>query len=99
MSDPVTPWTGACQTPLFMKFLAKILKWVAISFSRESSGPGIKPGSLALQANSLPFEPPGKPKYYTDTLTKMNMHVDMPMNYMCFHMKDEWLLCQLPLDV
>ena len=79
--------------------LAKILKWVVISFSRGSSVPGIKLGSLALQANSLPFEPPGKPKYYTKTLIKMTIHVDMPMNYMCFHMIDEWLLCQLPLDV
>ena len=30
---------------------ARILEWVAISFSRWSSQPGIKPGFLALQAD------------------------------------------------
>ena len=39
----------------------RILKWVAISFSRGSSWPEIEPGSPALQADSLPSEPPGKP--------------------------------------
>ena len=40
---------------------ARILEWVAISFSRRSSWPGVEPGSSAMQAVSLPFEPPGKP--------------------------------------
>ena len=35
---------------------ARILEWVAISFSRGSSGPRIEPGSPALQADSLPTE-------------------------------------------
>ncbi|CAI9162923.1 unnamed protein product [Rangifer tarandus platyrhynchus] len=39
---------------------ARILKWVAISFSRGSSRPGMEPGSPVLQADSLPSEPPGK---------------------------------------
>ena len=37
-------------------FQARILEWVAISFSRGSSQPRIEPGSPALQANSLPTE-------------------------------------------
>ena len=37
---------------------ARILEWVAISFSMGSS----QPRSPALQADSLPAEPPGKPK-------------------------------------
>ena len=40
---------------------ARILEWVAISFSRGSSNPGIEPRSPASQADSLPSEPPGKP--------------------------------------
>ena len=40
---------------------ARILEWVAISFSRGSSQPGINSGSPALQADSLQSEPPGKP--------------------------------------
>ena len=35
----VTLWTAICQAPLSGIFLARILKWVAISFSRESSQP------------------------------------------------------------
>ena len=37
---------------------ARILEWFAIPFSRESPHPGIKPGSPALQADSLLSEPP-----------------------------------------
>ena len=39
---------------------ARILKWVAISFSRGSSRPRIEYRSPALQAGSLPTELPGK---------------------------------------
>ena len=37
-STLATPWTGACQAPLPMQY-ARILEWVVISFSRESSRP------------------------------------------------------------
>ena len=47
-------WTLARQAPLIM---ARILEWVAISFSRGSS----QPRSLSLQAKSLPTEVQGKP--------------------------------------
>ena len=40
---------------------ARILKWVAISSSGDLPHLGIKLGSPALQADSLPTEPPGKP--------------------------------------
>ena len=39
---------------------ARLLEWVAISSSRESSCPRDS-RSLTLQADSLPSEPPGKP--------------------------------------
>ena len=39
---------------------ARILKWLAASFSRGSSSPR----SPALQADPLPSEPPGKPPVY-----------------------------------
>ena len=41
---------------------ARILEWVAISFSRDLPDPGIKLGSPALQADALLSEPLGKPK-------------------------------------
>ena len=37
-------------------FQARILEWVAISFSRDLPDPGIELGSPALQADSLPTE-------------------------------------------
>jgi len=40
---------------------ARILEWVAISFSQDLPNPGIKPAFPALQADSLLSEPPGKP--------------------------------------
>ena len=43
-------------------FQARILEWVAISFSGDLPHPGIEPGFLAWQADSLPTEPPGKPQ-------------------------------------
>ena len=41
-------------------FQARVLEWVTISFNLPD--PGIEPRSHALQADSLPFEPQGKPK-------------------------------------
>ena len=39
---------------------ARTLEWGAISFSRgDLPDPGMEPGSLALQADSLLSEPPG----------------------------------------
>ena len=45
-------------------FQAKILEWVDISFLKDLPDPGIVPVSFmspALQVNSLPLAPPGKP--------------------------------------
>ena len=43
---------------------ARILEWVAFPFSRGSSqyNPGIKPRSPTLRVDSLPCEPPRKPR-------------------------------------
>ena len=40
---------------------ARILEWVAMLFFRDLPKSGIEPRSPALQADSLPSEPPGKP--------------------------------------
>ena len=45
---------------------ARILEWVAITFSRDFPNPGIKPRSPSLQADSLPAEPQGKPTKEVD---------------------------------
>ena len=52
----------ACQTPLSMKF-SRPEYWSGYLFPSPGDlpDPGIEPGSTALQADSLPAEPPGKP--------------------------------------
>ena len=51
-------------------FQARILEWVAISFSRGSSQPRDEPRSPALQADSLPTELQGKPMTNLDSILK-----------------------------
>ena len=46
---------------------ARILEWVAVPFSWGSSQPRDQPGSPALQADSLPAKPQGKPGYIEHT--------------------------------
>ena len=56
-NSSVMPWTVAHQASLFTQILqARILEWVAMSSSKGSS----QSRSLALQADSLLSEPPGK---------------------------------------
>ena len=58
----VTPRTITHQTPLSMGF-SRQEYWSGLSFPLPGGilDPGMKPGSPALQADSLPSEPPGKP--------------------------------------
>ena len=62
MSDPAIPWTVAHQAPLSMEF-SRQEYWSGEPFLSPDylPDPGFKPGSPALQAGSLPFEPLGKP--------------------------------------
>ena len=61
----VTPWTVALQAPLSMEF-SRQKYWSGLPFPSPGHlpNPGIKSGSPALQANSLPSESPGKPLHY-----------------------------------
>ena len=62
VSNSVTQWTVACQTPLSMGFPRQEY-WSGLPFPSPGllPDPGIEPGSPALQADSLASEPPGKP--------------------------------------
>ena len=55
------PWTAAHQVPLSMGFPRKEY-WSGLPFPSPGNlpDPGIEPGSHALQADSLPSEPPGE---------------------------------------
>ena len=59
---------------------ARVLEWVAIPYSSPSDlpDPGTEPGSPALQADSLPSEPPRK--YYLDRMVikRCPMSIYMP---------------------
>ena len=56
VSNSCNPWTVAHKAPLSMGlFQARILEWVAISFSKGSSETGVEPKFPALQADSLPL--------------------------------------------
>ena len=57
-----TPWTAVHQAPLSMEF-SRQEHWSGLPFPAPGDlpNPGIKHKSPALQADSLPSEPPGKP--------------------------------------
>ena len=57
----VTPWTVAHQAPLSMGF-SRQEYWSGLPFPSPGDlpNPGIEPRSLALQANTLTSEPPGR---------------------------------------
>ena len=56
------PWTVACQASLSTGF-SRQEYWSGLPFPSlgDLPSPGIKPGSPALQRDSWPSEPPGKP--------------------------------------
>ena len=62
-----SPWTVACQAPLSMRF-SRQEYWNGLPFPSPGDlpDPGIRPGYPALQADSLPFEPLGKPSVGKD---------------------------------
>ena len=59
VSDSATPWTVVHQAPLSMELFRQGYR-SGLSFPppRDPCDPGIEPTSLALQADSLPSEPP-----------------------------------------
>ena len=62
MSDSATPRTATQKAPLSMEF-SRQEYWGGLPFSTPGDllSPEIEPASPASQADSLPFEPPGKP--------------------------------------
>ena len=56
----VTPWTVICLSSLPMEF-SREEYWSGLPFPSPGDipNPGVKPRSFAMQAESLPSEPPG----------------------------------------
>ena len=72
MSDSVIPWIVAHQVLLSLEFFRKEY-WSVLPFPPPGHlpDPGIKPGSPALQVDSLPSELPGKPFLIIHTYLKL----------------------------
>ena len=57
----LTSWTVAHKAPLSMEFSRQeYFSGLPFPSPGNPPHPGIEPGSLALQADSLPTEPPGE---------------------------------------
>ena len=63
VSDSAIPWSVALQAPLSIEF-SRQGYWGGLPFHSPGDLPnrGVESGSPALQADSLPSEPPRKPK-------------------------------------
>ena len=63
MSDSATPWTAACQTPLFMGILqARIRECLAMpSIPGDLPDPGPNPGLLHCRQTLYPLRHQGSP--------------------------------------
>ena len=62
MSNPLDPWTVACQTPLSMEFpRQEYCSQLPFPSPGDLLDPGIKSISPALAGGSFTTEPPGKP--------------------------------------
>ena len=88
----VTSWTVACQAPLSMGF-SRQEYWSRLPFPPPVGlpNPGIEPRPPALQADSLPSEPPWKPK---NTRMDILSHLpDQESNQGLLHCR--WILYQL----
>ena len=85
VSNSAIPWTVAHQAPLSMEF-SREEYWSGLPFPSPGDfpGPGLKPGSLALQVHSLPSEPPGKP---TGT---SRLHEILSVNQKAFMLSAIW---------
>ena len=93
-----TPWTVAHQAPLSMEF-SRQEYWsgLPVPSPGDLPDPGIKPRSPALQADSLPSEPQGKP-IILPTIpycsSGNNLDLQSINNLPCLYLLDLWLYCQ-----
>ena len=78
----VTLWTVACQASLCMGF-SRQEYWSGLPLPSPGDLPtsGTEPGSPALQADSLPYEAPGKP--LSLTVVKSNKAKRWPDELFC----------------
>ena len=66
----MTLWTVACQAPLSIGFSRQEYWSELFPSPGDLPDPGIEPGPPALQADSLPSEPPGKTSESLETFSE-----------------------------
>ena len=78
------PWTVALQAPLSVGFCRQEY-WSGLLCPPpgDRPNPGIKPRSPALQVDSLPFEPPGKPKHFIPGIKSFLFKVSRVVSVLC----------------
>ena len=88
----VTPWTVAYQAPWTMGFTRQEY-WSGLPWPSPGDlpDPGIEPGSSALQPDTLPSEPPGKPWETYRLLFIYNRTLKIRLQQSGF----SWVLCIL----
>ena len=71
----MTPWPVALQVSLSLEF-SRQEYWSGLPFPSPEDLPdsGSEHSSLALQADSLPSEPPGKPLIMAEAGVKLGIH-------------------------
>ena len=82
------PWTVAYQAPPSMEF-SRQEYWSGLPFTSpgELLDLGIEPRSSTWQADTLPTEPPGKPKFVEGLV---NLYNNMARRYFYYlHLNDE----------
>ena len=76
------PWTVAHQAPLYIEFFRQeYWSWLLVPSPGDLPDSGIESSSPALQADSLPIEPPGKPKDSLDMGQKHNPQKSKLINW------------------
>ena len=91
----VTPWTVAHQAPLSLEF-SRQEYWSGFPFSSPGDfpNPEIKPGYPALQADSFPSEPPGKPCVIKLRTTLSNLDItSFGRKNIIFMSLDTYVIC------
>ena len=84
-----TLWTVACEAPLSMGFSSQEHKsGYPFPSPEDLPNPGIKPGSPALQTESLPSEPPGKPPWIVEGIL---FHVHKRVFIIFSSLQMEWI--------
>ena len=74
----VTPWAVACQAPLSMRF-SRQEYWSGLPLPPPGAlpDPAMEPRSSAVQVDSFPSEPPGRPVLYVAVCMSLRFFVSL----------------------